>query len=64
MVESIREIETKKGDKMAFITGSDETATQEYTLFPSTYKEYGNILWITTTADRFLFSRQFFVTFL
>ena len=43
LVDKIKVINTKKGDKMAFITGSDETATQEYTLFPSTYKEYENI---------------------
>ena len=28
---------------MCFITGSDETATQEYTLFPKTYNLYPNI---------------------
>ena len=28
---------------MAFITGSDETATMEYTLFPKIYKRYPNI---------------------
>ena len=43
LVDKIKIINTKKGDKMAFITGSDETSTQEYTLFPSTYKEYSNI---------------------
>ena len=36
-------INTKKGDKMAFITGSDETSTMEYTLFPRTYNLYSNI---------------------
>ena len=28
---------------MAFITGSDETGTMDYTLFPKIYKEYSNI---------------------
>ena len=28
---------------MAFITGSDETATADYILFPKLYKEYNNI---------------------
>ena len=28
---------------MQFITGSDETATAEFTLFPKTYNEYPNI---------------------
>lgn len=28
---------------MAFITGSDETSTLEYTLFPKTYNNYPDI---------------------
>ena len=43
LVYKIKVIDTKKGDKMAFITGSDETGTMDYTLFPKTYKEYSNI---------------------
>ena len=43
LIEKIKVINTKKGDKMAFITGSDETGTMDYTLFPKTYKEYSNI---------------------
>lgn len=43
LVDKIKVIDTKKGDKMAFITGSDETGTMDYTLFPRTYKEYSNI---------------------
>ena len=43
LVDKIKIIETKKGDKMAFITGSDETATADYILFPKLYKEYNNI---------------------
>lgn len=43
LVDKIKVITTKKGDKMAFITGSDETATQEYTLFPKDYAKYSNI---------------------
>ena len=42
LVEKIKEITTKKGDKMAFITGSDETGSIEYTLFPKTYNNYFN----------------------
>ena len=42
LVEKIKEITTKKGDKMAFITGSDETGSIEYTLFPKTYNNYIN----------------------
>jgi DNA polymerase-3 subunit alpha len=43
LVDKIKTINTKKGDKMAFITGSDETATLEYTLFPKLYNQYSNI---------------------
>ena len=43
LVDKIKIINTKKGDKMAFITGSDETATMEYTLFPKIYNEYLNL---------------------
>ena len=41
-MKKIKEITTKKGDKMAFITGSDETGSIEYTLFPKTYNNYIN----------------------
>lgn len=34
LVESIKEITTKKGDKMAFATCSDETGSVDYTFFP------------------------------
>ena len=43
LVDKIKVINTKKGDKMAFITGSDETSTMEYTLFPKIYNQYSNI---------------------
>lgn len=43
LVDKIKIINTKKGDKMAFLTGSDETKTVEYTLFPKTYNEYPDI---------------------
>ena len=43
LVDKIKAITTKKGDKMQFITGSDETSTAEFTLFPKTYNEYPNI---------------------
>ena len=43
LVDKIKTINTKKGDKMAFITGSDETSTLEYTLFPKLYNQYSNI---------------------
>lgn len=43
LVEKIKVINTKKGEKMAFITGSDETGTMEYILFPKTYSNYSFI---------------------
>ena len=43
LVDKIKTINTKNGDKMAFLTGSDETATMEYTLFPKIYKDYSDI---------------------
>lgn len=43
LVDKIKVINTKKGDKMAFVTGSDETGSMEYTMFPRTYNLYNNI---------------------
>ena len=43
LVEKIKIIDTKKGDKMAFITGSDETCSKEFILFPKVYKDFSNI---------------------
>ena len=43
LVEKIKTINTKKGDKMAFITGSDETGSCEFVIFPKTLKNYENI---------------------
>jgi len=43
LVEKVKVINTKKGDKMAFITGSDETASFEFTLFPKVFKLYPEI---------------------
>lgn len=40
LVDDIKEISTKTGDKMCFITGSDEIATIDIVLFPRTYKQY------------------------
>ena len=44
LVDKIKVIDTKKGDKMAFITGSDETMSMEYILFPKVYKQYDSIV--------------------
>ncbi len=43
LVDKIKVISTKTGEKMAFLTGSDDTKTMEYTLFPKVYTEYSNI---------------------
>ena len=43
LVEKIKVITTKKGDKMAFLTGSDETGTCEFTLFPRVFNNYQNL---------------------
>lgn len=43
LVDKIKIINTKNGEKMAFLTGSDETTTMEYTLFPKAYNEYSDI---------------------
>ena len=43
LVEKLRVINTKKGEKMAFILGSDETTTFDFTMFPRTYNEYPDI---------------------
>ena len=40
LIEKIKVIDTKKGDKMAFITASDDKSSVELTLFPKTYKYY------------------------
>ena len=40
LVEKIKVINTKKGDKMAFLTGSDETSSKEFTIFPKIFKSF------------------------
>ena len=43
LVDKIKIINTKKGDKMAFLTGSDETTTKEFTIFPKVLKMFPEI---------------------
>ena len=43
LVEKIKTINTKKGEKMSFLTGSDETSTKEFIIFPKVYSEYPNL---------------------
>ena len=42
-VDKVKEITTKKGAKMVFISGSDELANIDLTVFPDTYKEIEHI---------------------
>lgn len=43
LVDNTKTIDTKKGDKMMFIDGSDESGTMDFTLFPRTYEMYKDI---------------------
>lgn len=43
LVEKTRIIQTKKGDEMMFLDGSDEYAKVDFTLFPKIYHRYNNI---------------------
>ena len=44
LIESVRELLTKKGDKMAFIKLVDQTDSIELTAFPQTYLEQKDVL--------------------
>jgi DNA polymerase-3 subunit alpha len=44
LIESVRELLTKKGDKMAFIKLVDQTDSIELTAFPTTYADQKDIL--------------------
>jgi DNA polymerase-3 subunit alpha len=44
LIESVRELFTKKGDRMAFIKLTDQTDSIELTAFPKTYLEQKDIL--------------------
>ena len=66
LVEKIKVINTKNGDKMAFVTGSDETASKEFILFPKVYKQYestniGDLLKIRGRVEKRLDETQIIV---
>ena len=42
-VDKIKEVNTSKGDKMCFISGSDEISTTDIVMFPKLYEKYKNI---------------------
>jgi DNA polymerase-3 subunit alpha len=48
MVASVRELLTKKGDRMAFVQLADERDTIEMVLFPRTYTEYRTLMQVGT----------------
>lgn len=65
-VEKIKTIKTKKGDDMAFFTGSDETSTMEYTMFPKIYNLYndlerGNVIKVEGKVEKRLNELQIIV---
>ena len=43
LIEKIKEITTKNGDKMMFILGSDEEMQRDFTVFPKEYEKYFTI---------------------
>ena len=42
-VDKIKVVNTSKGDKMAFLSGSDELSTVDIVLFPKTYEKYNDL---------------------
>ena len=66
LVDKIKVINTKKGDKMSFITGSDETGTMDFTLFPKVSRMYemiekGDLLKIRGNVEKRLDQYQVIV---
>ena len=43
IVEKINKIKTKKNEDMAFFSGSDETGTADFTIFPKIYNLFENV---------------------
>ncbi len=43
LVDRIKVIKTKKGDNMAFVSGSDETGMMDFTFFPNTWSKYDSL---------------------
>lgn len=57
LVENVKEINTKNGSRMSFISGSDDKATLDFTLFPKIYQMYtdiknGDIISVTGSVER------------
>ena len=53
-VDRVKEIETKKGEKMAFVTGSDEVSTIDVTFFPKVYTQINqhDILYLNAKVEK------------
>ena len=56
-VDKIKEVNTSKGDKMCFISGSDELSTTNIVMFPKTYEKYndiskGNIIFVKGKVEK------------
>lgn len=66
LIERIKVINTKKGDKMAFLTVSDENGSMNFTLFPKVYQKYalltrGNIIKVVGMVEKRLNEYQVIV---
>ena len=66
LVDKIKTINTKKGERMAFLTGSDETMSREFTIFPKEYTKYqpisfGEVLKIVGKVEKRLNEVQILV---
>ena len=67
LVEKIKVINTKKNEKMAFLTGSDETGSIELTLFPKVFNDFqelsrGDLLKVRGQVERRLNETQVIVS--
>ena len=65
LVDRIKDVTTKKGDKMAFVNVSDETSNVDLTLFPKIYEDNklkrGNIILVRGKVERRLDKYQIVV---
>lgn len=66
LIDNIKTINTKKGDKMAFLVCSDETGSMDFTLFPKVYLNYfglekGNLVLLTGVVEKRLNQYQIIV---
>ncbi len=67
LVDRFRVINTKKNEKMSFLTAGDETGTMDFTLFPRIYQKYadierGKVIKITGMVERRLNKYQVVVS--